>query len=247
MALWDGRAWIPNRHLVLPRGIPRPPLLDRAAVRQRIRAEWGIDSDAIVVSLYVGRIVRDKGVFEFLDALSAQGADGRLTGVLVGAKPGFDESVAVRRYIDRSATLKTRTLLMPACPPDRVWEYLCGADLFVLPTYCEGMPNSLLEAMAMGVPSVASSIPPVREIDCTGTSLVSVPPRDPARLLRELMRLADSPSERLRVGQNGKACVSRRFDVDQNMARALDVLGRATARRGVRRDPPPSAAPVLNV
>ena len=99
-----------------------------------------------------------------------------------------------------------RTLLLPACPPDRVWEYLCGADLFVLPTYREGMPNSLLEAMAMGVPSVASSIPPILDIDHTGAGLVTVPPRDAARLLSELVRLADSPFERLRVGQNGKAC-----------------------------------------
>jgi glycosyltransferase involved in cell wall biosynthesis len=139
-------------------------------------------------------------------------------------------------------------LLLPACPPDRVWEYLCGADLFVLPTYHpEGMPNSLLEAMAMGIPSIASSIPPILEIDHTGAGLVTVPPRDPARLLRELLRLGDSPSERLRVGQNGRACISGRFDVNQNMARALQILARATKRHGSCRDSPPSAVPELHM
>jgi glycosyltransferase involved in cell wall biosynthesis len=236
-----------DRHLVLPRGIPRPPLLDRPAVRKRIRAEWGIDSDATVVALYLGRIVREKGVFEFLDALSMQGADGRLFGVLVGVKPGFDQSVEVRRYIDRSASLNMRTRLLPACPPDRVWEYLCGADIFVLPTYREGMPNSLLEAMAMGVPSVASSIPPILDIDHTGAGLVTVPPRDAASLLSELVRLADSPSERLRVGQHGKAAISPRFDVNQNMARALQVLGRAAMRDESRKGVPPSTAPRILV
>jgi glycosyltransferase involved in cell wall biosynthesis len=108
------------------------------------------------------------------------------------------------------------------------------------------MPNSLLEAMTMGVPSVASSIPPILEIDNTGAGLVTVPPRDAPGLLREMMRLVNSPAERLRIGQSGRALVARRFDVYENMARALGILERAARLDGTHRGSPPTATPAIH-
>ena len=112
----------------------------------------------------------------------------------MGSHPAFDETIAVQKYLDKIPAVKERVRLLPACAQDKVWEYLCAADIFAFPsTYKgEGMPNSLLEAMVMGLPAVAFAIPPVLEIEAgTRRTHVLVPPLRLARLLAEaILRLA---------------------------------------------------------
>ena len=80
----------PCEHVVLPRGVPEPPSLSRGESRNRLRAEWRISNNQIVV-LTIGRIVRDKGIFELLNAISlAASRDPRIMCVLVGSQPAFD-------------------------------------------------------------------------------------------------------------------------------------------------------------
>ena len=222
-----------GRHVVLPRGIPGPPGLARGEVRKRLRGELGVTPDQLLV-LSIGRLVRDKGVFELLDALSAAGKkDPRLVSVLVGGKPGFDEESAVEERRRNDPVLARSVRLMPAVPPEKVWELLCAADLFAFASHREGMPNSLLEAMAMGVPAVAFAIPPVREIEGGKGAPVLVPPLDAAAFAEALLRLASSSEERRRTGEAGRARVLERFSVRKNMASALERL----SSRGAPRQP----------
>ena len=81
-----------ERHIVLPRGIPEPPPLDRIGTRQRRRAELGMGEEQVLV-LYVGRIMRDKGIPELLEAFSLAAArDPRLFCILLGSSPAHDET-----------------------------------------------------------------------------------------------------------------------------------------------------------
>jgi glycosyltransferase involved in cell wall biosynthesis len=94
------------------------------------------------------------------------------------------------------------------------------------------MPNSLLEAMAMGVPSVAFGIPPVSEIAAGKGAPVIVPLLDAEAFAGALLHLASSSEERSRTGEAGRAIVLERFSVAKNMAVALDRLaGAASSRR----------------
>lgn len=220
----------PDRHVVLPRGIPEPPVLDKIAMRDQVRAGWGVTADQIVV-LSVGRILRDKGVFELLDAVSLAAArDPRVTCMLVGSKPAFDETTSVKRWLNQRPELRERIRLLPACDPHKVWEYLCAADIFAFASHREGMPNSLLEAMAIGVPTIAFAIPPVLEIDTGTGSLHLVPPLDTAMFSEEILRLANSPDERRRIGERGKALAMDRFMVQKNMSAALSLLTQVVAK-----------------
>jgi len=218
-------------HIVLPRGVPEPPALSRAAVRDRVRAEWGVGPDRVVV-LSVGRIVRDKGVFELLDVLSgARAKDPRFFGVLVGGKPGFDEFSAVEERRQSDPSLAGSVKLLPAVEPERVWELLCAADVFAFTSHREGMPNSLLEAMAMETPTVAFAIPPVREIEGGTGAPVLVPAFQTEGMIDAILRLAASPEERRRVAQAGKARIADRFSVKKNMAAAVEALSSVVASR----------------
>jgi glycosyltransferase involved in cell wall biosynthesis len=220
-----------EKHIVLPRGIPAPPALRHAAVRSRIREAWGIAEDQVLV-LNIGRICRGKGVFELLEAISTSiDENSRITCLIIGSTPGFDETIAVQEMLMRMPRLANHVRLLPACSPDEVWEFLCAADIFAFASQQEGMPNSLLEAMAMGVPSVAFAIPSVLEIENGAGGLITVPTFDVRLFSKAIINLAAYPEDRIRIGQQGQAQVLDRFMVRKNMARALERLSRLVKRR----------------
>ena len=115
-----------------------------------------------------------------------------IASVLVGGKPGFDEERAIELKLASEPELARSIRLLPAVTPERIWELLCAADLFAFPSHREGMPNSLLEAMAMGVPSVAFAIPPVLEIAAGKGAPVIVPLLDSGAFAEALLRRADA-------------------------------------------------------
>jgi len=220
-----------DQHVVLPRGIPNPPLLAKAELRDRIRAEWDATQDRIVV-LNIGRVVRDKGIFELVDAMSLVTArNPRVICVSIGSNPALDETRLVESKLNEISHLKERFKMLPSCSPDKVWEYLCAADIFAFPSHEEGMPNSLLEAMAMGVPSIAFAIPPVLEIEAATGGLVTVPAFDSALFAEEILRLSASPDERARIGEQGRNRVMEGFMVRKNMAQAVQRLGEVIRKR----------------
>ena len=230
----DQSALPAERHLVLPRGIPAPPPLPAADLRQRIRREWGIPEQHVLV-LGIGRICRSKGVFELIDAMAlASAKNPNITCMLVGATPAFDESSLVHKILEARPDLRRHITLLPACPSEQIWEYLCAADLFAFTSHEEGMPNSLLEALAMGVPAVAFAIPPVVEIAAGTEGVLLVPPREVASLAEALVRLAAAPEERVRRGTIGKNQVLERFMVHKNTAIALERLTQTVHMKNAR-------------
>lgn len=220
-----------NRHMVLPRGIPEPPSVPHRDMRNRIRAEWGMKTDEVVV-LYLGRILRTKGMLELLEALTlATSRDPRIKCVLIGSKPVFDDTVLIEERVRKIPGLSERVMLLPECSPDNIWDYLCAADIFVFPSHREGMPNSLLEAMAIGVPAIAFAIPAVQELDAQTGAVVLVPPLDSKLFGEAILRLAACSDERTRIGERGKGLVMDRFLVRKSMSEALRRLSLLVTER----------------
>jgi teichuronic acid biosynthesis glycosyltransferase TuaC len=220
-----------GKHVVLPRGIPEPPSLPKIETRNRMRSALGIRHNQTLV-LSAGNILRKKGVFELLEAISLAAArDPRICCVLLGSLPALDETSSVQKVLDRSPILKDRVKVLPACIPDKVWEHLCAADIFAFPSHEEGMPNSLLEAMAMGIPAIAFAIRPVLEIEAGTGGLVAVPPLDSALFSEAILHLCASPDERARIGERGRARVMERFMVRKNMAEAVARLREVMRKR----------------
>jgi glycosyltransferase involved in cell wall biosynthesis len=163
-------------------------------------------------------------VFELLEAISIAG--GRNPRVIVGSHAGFDETSAVQKTLDETPLLRGRVKLLPACRPDEVWEYLCAADIFAFPSHqrFEGMPNSLLEAMVMGVPAVAFASRPVLELEAGTGALLHVPAFHTELFAEAILQLATSSGDRFRMGENGRSLVLDRFMVRKNMTQALQWL-----------------------
>lgn len=114
---------------------------------------------------------------------------------------------------------------------DDIPDLLRAADLFVLSSYLEGLGTSVLDAMAAGLPVVATRVGGVPEIVKDGETGMLVPPRDPEALAHAMALLADDPGMRDRLGSNGRS-LARSYDADRTAFRTrelyLEVLGEGT-------------------
>jgi glycosyltransferase involved in cell wall biosynthesis len=144
--------------------------------REAARAALGLDAEAELV-VYVGRLVPEKGLRELLDAAAMLAPQRpRLRLALIGDGPMRAE-LEGRLAVDPSL----RVALPGALGPQEVARWMAAADLVTLPSYSEGHPNVLVEALACGRPVVATpvgGIPEVVDADCG----VLVPARDAAAL-----------------------------------------------------------------
>ncbi len=213
-----------EEHIVLSHGITMPNSLASEKMRKSIRAKWGVSNNEIVV-LSLGRVAKEKGIFELLDAISiASSLNRKITCIIVGSIPLFYDSVIVTRKLENDPILRNRVQMLPFCDPSEIWDIYSGADIFAFTSYKEGMPNTLLEAMATGLPAIAFSIPPVEELDAGTDSLIKVPPFDSRLFAEAILRLADSPEQRKVIGSKGRKHVKNNFDININMDRAMKKI-----------------------
>jgi glycosyltransferase involved in cell wall biosynthesis len=91
------------------------------------------------------------------------------------------------------------------------------------------MPISILEAMAAGLPVVASAVGGIPEIVVDGETGLIVPPRDPDALAAALRRLLDDPELRRRMGDAGRARAEEHFDVERSRREHLALYDRLLA------------------
>jgi glycosyltransferase involved in cell wall biosynthesis len=104
-----------------------------------------------------------------------------------------------------------------------VVAHLHRADVLLHPSLSEGLPTVVLEAMACGVPVVATDCGGVREAVTDGVEGIVVPPRDPRRMAGALAALWRDPDLRRRMGRAGRARVAEAFTLDAQVQAFLDL------------------------
>ena len=161
--------------------------------------------------LFVGRIVRDKGINELCDAfdrLSKEFPQVRL--LLVGwREDGLDPvSDKTRALIDSNPSID----YVGEIWGDDLLAYYAAADCFVLPSYREGFPNTVLEAGAMGLPSIVTDINGSREIIVENENGMIVPPRDADALFVAMRRMLNDDRRRSYMASNARNMIGCRFE-----------------------------------
>lgn len=113
--------------------------------------------------------------------------------------------------------------------PARVRDLLHSADVLVQPSVAEGLPNSVLEAMACGLPVVVTDCGGVREAVTDGVEGIVVPRRDPGRISDSLLILATRPDLRSRLGAAARARVETEFALAQQTQRLVELYRNVTS------------------
>jgi glycosyltransferase involved in cell wall biosynthesis len=210
-----------------------------AAQRQTLRGALGLDRDRPLV-VFVGFFSSDKQpdvlVDAWLRAHREHGLDATL--VLVGATRStyfeVDTQLADRLQAAAAAQGRGDRLICPGST-HVVEQYLRAADLFVLPSRREGLPVALLEAMACGLPCIASRLPGSTDtIIDDGRNGVLVPPGDVAALAGGMTTLLGDPSRATALGAAARQTVLQRFSSDHVAARWLEAYDLAARSRATR-------------
>jgi glycosyltransferase involved in cell wall biosynthesis len=180
----------------------RPEVMEKAAA---------LRDDSCMTFLFVGRIVRDKGINELCDAfdrLSKEFPQVRL--LLVGwREDGLDPvSDKTRALIDSNPSID----YVGEIWGDDLLAYYAAADCFVLPSYREGFPNTVLEAGAMGLPSIVTDINGSREIIVENENGMIVPPRDADALFVAMRRMVNDDRRRSYMASNARNMIGCRFE-----------------------------------
>lgn len=193
-----------------------------AGIRERLR----ISGDKVIVGI-VGRIVREKGYGEFLEmAKEVARSRSDVVFVVVGDSLPSDRdqfgSVLKRKV--RQAGMEN-IFLFTGFTRD-VPAYLAIMDIFVLPSYREGFPRSILEAMATELPVVTTDIRGCREAVLHGTTGLIVPPANAGALAKAVLYLLEHPDEAKQMGERGRCRVVELFDEKLVSARFVQIFNR---------------------
>jgi glycosyltransferase involved in cell wall biosynthesis len=223
--LVDGfRITSPSRVSVVPLGLDLDDLLQRSLEFRGVRSTLAFGERDVVIG-FVGRLVPIKDVETFIRAAAL--ASERLPALRVviagdGECRGRLEELARNLGIgERVRFLGWRRDLLPL---------YASFDLFVLSSLNEGTPVALIEAMAAGVPVIATSVGGVPDVLHDGENGTLVPARDPISLANAICTVAADPQRSRSLAENARATVSRRYNsgrLVEDIARLYtDVVGR---------------------
>lgn len=182
---------------------------------------------AAVSIVFVGTVCARKGLDDLRIAMMLLRDAARLTRVHVtiigdGRQEGPNVFEEVRETYDNSG-LTDIVRFTGALPPAEVRAELTKADIFCLPSHWEGLPLSLLEAMAAGAAVVATTVGDIPEVLEHGEAGVLIEPRQPAQLADALGRLLDDPHERARLGTLARERARRDYDRATMTRRILEI------------------------
>jgi glycosyltransferase involved in cell wall biosynthesis len=181
----------------------------------------------------VGRIVREKGYREFLDmARAIVKLHGDTAFLVVGDCLPSDRDqfgTGFRRQVQASGL---REHFFFTGFTTEVRRYLGLMDIFVLPSYREGLPRSILEAMACGLPVVATDIRGCREEVVDGATGLLVPPRDVKALTTAVLDLIEHPEKATQMGEAGRLRAAGFFDARLVQKRFVAVFDTILAGSG---------------
>lgn len=168
-----------------------------------------IPKDERLTFIFVGRIVKDKGINELVAAfieLNQRYKNTRL--LLVGPYEEALDPVSpeTKRLIDTCEGIEAVGSQKDVRP------YYEQSDVLVFPSYREGFPNVVIEAGAMGLPSIVTDINGSREIIENEKNGVIVPSKDQHALFEAMRRMTERPDERKRMAENARPMVASRYE-----------------------------------
>jgi glycosyltransferase involved in cell wall biosynthesis/ribosomal protein S18 acetylase RimI-like enzyme len=242
---WARRLWLVSaeRSVLLGNGTDVSTFDADAVPLERIaaiRRELGIPEGSVVVGT-VGRLVAEKGFRELFTAARRVRSEQADTVFLVVG----DHDPAKADSIPAGEIEDARTDVVFAGWREDVRDLVAAMDVFVLPSWREGVPRSAIEAAAMGRPMVLTDIRGCREVVRDGIEGILVPPRDPSRLGEAILELVRDPELREQMGKAARRRAEERFDERRVLETVVRSYRRLLSDKAIHARAPSTEPPII--
>lgn len=180
----------------------------------------GVNTDKFVVTPFpkkltffmLSRVMNSKGIREYLTACEIiKEKHPEVRFMLLGACEGLQDSISaeeLKTYVDRG-------IIEHFGETDTVADYYRQCSVYVLPSYREGTPRTVLEAMAMGRPIITTDAPGCRETVIDGKTGFLVPIMDANAIAKKMLEFINNPELILQMGKESLAYCKEKFDVNK--------------------------------
>jgi glycosyltransferase involved in cell wall biosynthesis len=214
--------------LLIRNGVDVQRFAPDCEVRARVRRQLGLSSDAIVIGS-VGRLTQLKDFPTLLRAVETLLERGEeCTLLLVGSGPEED---ALRKQAAASRLLRDRIIFTGVSK--EVSSLVKAMDVFALPSICEGMSYTLVEAMATGLPVVASRIGGNTELIEDHATGYLCTPSAAGELADRLQELIKNPERRRAFGEAARKRAEENFSLERMLAEYRDLYLGLARKRGL--------------
>lgn len=190
--------------------------------RLRIRKELRISLKKLVI-IFVGSLVKSKGIFELLTAfIKLNYKYTNLYLILIGNVP--DRTVLDK--IISSNYINNKICLLGEIPQNEIPYWLSASDIFVFPTYNEGLPNAIMEAMACGLPVVATEIGGIPEVVKDGENGILIDKKNVKSIVHSLEKLIENKSMCRKMGEHGRITIEEKFSWNNSAKKLIEIYNK---------------------
>lgn len=171
--------------------------------------------------LFVGRLIRDKGIYELADCFNfiARRYD-NVDLILIGEE--IEKNKMLTELVKHG--VNDRVSFKSVMSHREVAKYMKACDVLVFPSWAEGLPNVVMEAMAAGLPVVATSVGGIPEILKHGVTGLSVPVRSVKKLTVAVLRILEDRELREKCAKTAQRLIIENFNVKKNVAQLQNLL-----------------------
>lgn len=184
-----------------------------------IRNEFDIKDEDILI-LFVGYLDEFKGIFELVNAFKVINSENNnVKLMMVGTGPKLQDLLNILTKM----SINCEVIFTGRVEPQKIHKYYQAADIFVLPSYTEGLPVSVLEAMACGLPVVATNVGGIPEIITDGLNGFLVPSKNEKELIKKLIVLINNEKLREQFTNNSLKKIKGEFTNKRKISKLIEL------------------------
>ncbi|MHA1987962.1 MAG: glycosyltransferase [Promethearchaeota archaeon] len=195
---------------IIPNGVNIRKFKKDPYLTDKSRSELGFGDETIL--MFIGRISFDKGIYELLEAIKTLKDTQRykIKLCLVGSILP-EEKIKLNNKINQLGIMEE---IIIYGPQENVVPYYCSADIFVLPSYHEGLPLALLEAMSTALPVIVSNVGAMADVVTDKENGFLIKPKDVNALIEKLTWCLDNPEKLKEIGEKARLSIIKDYSLD---------------------------------
>jgi len=182
--------------------------------------KWNKDSNNPLRFLFVGWVDKEKGIFELLETCKVLSLSYQFTFTIAGVGNASEEA---RKYVACNK-LENRVEFLGWVERDKLPQLYSENDIFVLPSYAEGLPNAMIEAMAAGLAVVVSDVGIVPDVIQDGNNGLLIKPKHSSSLTTAIQQLFDNPSMVEKLAVAGYVTAYEQFSVEPSVEKLVATI-----------------------